>query len=119
MLLKPPLGEYGARFSAALGAQVHLAARTVDERPDGAWHAEWQPFRELLRTAGGAAATGRELADGLRVHADAIAADVAAHTGDLLAESAKYGGAGTPADYLGEADTLTTRLIVAAEQELA
>jgi 3-carboxy-cis,cis-muconate cycloisomerase len=102
-----------------LGAQVHLAARTIDERPDGAWHAEWQPFRELLRTAGGAAASGRELAEGLRVHEDAIAADLAAHADELLAESGKYGDATTPADYVGDADALTTRLILAARQELA
>ena len=107
-----------AQQAPLLGAQLHLAARTVDERPDGAWHSEWQPFRELLRVAGGAAATGRELAQQLRVHTDEIAADLDAHTADLLAESQKYGGAATPADYLGEADALTTRLLTAARREL-
>jgi 3-carboxy-cis,cis-muconate cycloisomerase len=108
-----------AQHAPLLAAQLHLAARTVDERPDGAWHAEWQPFRELLRTAGGAAATGRELAENLRVHPDAIAADLDAHAGELLAESERYGGAATPADYLGDADALTTRLIDAARKHLA
>lgn len=102
-----------------LAAQLHLAARTVDERPDGAWHAEWQPFRELLRTAGGAAATGRELAGGLRVHREGIASDVAANAEALVAESRRFAPAASPADYLGEADALTSRLLAAARRELA
>ncbi|WP_438489215.1 lyase family protein [Streptomyces sp. S186] len=36
-----------------------------DERPAGAWHAEWQPLRDCLRLAGGAAHTAAELAEGL------------------------------------------------------
>jgi 3-carboxy-cis,cis-muconate cycloisomerase len=108
-----------ARQAPLLAAQLHLDASTVDERPDGAWHAEWQPLRQLLRTAGGAAATGRELAEGLRVHEDVIAARLAAAADDLLTEAKKYGGAATPAGYLGDADVLTTRLIAAARQELA
>ena len=31
-----------------LGATLHLAAAlAVDERPDGAWHAEWPTLRDL------------------------------------------------------------------------
>ncbi|MET9517743.1 adenylosuccinate lyase family protein [Streptomyces sp. NPDC002994] len=53
-------------------ASVLLAslASAGDERPAGAWHAEWQPLRELLRLAGGAAAHAADLAEGLRVHPD-------------------------------------------------
>jgi 3-carboxy-cis,cis-muconate cycloisomerase len=47
---------------AAVLAQCMLAE---DERPAGAWHAEWQPLRECLRLAGGAAQTAAELAAGL------------------------------------------------------
>ncbi|MEV6670225.1 3-carboxy-cis,cis-muconate cycloisomerase [Streptomyces sp. NPDC051162] len=36
-----------------------------DERPAGAWHAEWLLLRECLRLAGGAAWTAAELAGGL------------------------------------------------------
>ncbi|WP_093800936.1 lyase family protein [Streptomyces sp. Wb2n-11] len=43
-------------------------ASAGDERPAGAWHAEWQPLRELLRLAGGAAAHAAELTENLRVH---------------------------------------------------
>ncbi|WP_220136087.1 hypothetical protein [Nocardia gipuzkoensis] len=44
----------------------------MDERPDGAWHAEWEALRELLTLATTAAAqaadltAGAELADGAR-----------------------------------------------------
>lgn len=105
-----------ARQAPPLAAQLHAA--TVDERPDGSWHAEWQTLRMLLRTVGGSAATGRALAENLTVHPDVMAAHVADATSDLLSESAKYGGAATPADYLGDADALTTRLIAAARREL-
>lgn len=40
-----------------------------DERPAGAWHAEWQLLRECLRLTGGASHTVVELAEGLEVHA--------------------------------------------------
>lgn len=64
--------------SAALAApgilaQVYAAAGAAnDERPDGAWHVEWPALRQLLRTAGGAAALTRELVSGLRVHVDRL-----------------------------------------------
>lgn len=102
-----------------LGGMLHAAAVTVDERPDGAWHAEWAPFRDLLRVAGGAAATGLELAEGLRVHHGVIAQHLAAAAGDLLAERSKFAsGAAVPRDYLGSADVLLDRLLVAVEEEL-
>ncbi|MFF1383732.1 lyase family protein [Arthrobacter sp. NPDC058288] len=56
-----------------LAAQLHLAAANFnDERPDGAWHSEWQAFRQLLRLALGAAGHLRELAEGLQVFPDAM-----------------------------------------------
>ncbi|MEU8057311.1 3-carboxy-cis,cis-muconate cycloisomerase [Microbispora bryophytorum] len=49
-------------------AQILLASRVAEhERPAGSWHAEWQPLRECLRLAGGAAGTAAELAEGLEV----------------------------------------------------
>ena len=104
----------------ALAAQLHTAASTVDERPDGAWHAEWQSLRMLLRAVGGSAATGVELARDLRVHEDRIAANLAAAAEDLLAERARHAeGPAEPADYVGDAGLLTDRLIAAAREELA
>ncbi|WP_063778044.1 lyase family protein [Lentzea aerocolonigenes] len=70
-----------------LGAQLHLcAARAVDERPDGAWHAEWPAFRALLELAVVAASQAAELVEGLEVHADVMARRAASAAGELLAE---------------------------------
>lgn len=56
-----------------LAMQLHLAAANFnDERPDGAWHSEWQALRGLLRLALGAATQLRELAEGLRVFPEAM-----------------------------------------------
>jgi adenylosuccinate lyase len=46
-------------------AIVAGSAVAEQERPAGAWHAEWQPLRTMLRLAGGAAALARDLVDGL------------------------------------------------------
>jgi 3-carboxy-cis,cis-muconate cycloisomerase len=51
----------------ALAAVLLGALVAEDERPAGAWHAEWQPLRELLRLTGGAADAAAGLAEGLRV----------------------------------------------------
>lgn len=65
-------------------AQLFLSAGlAADERPDGSWHSEWAALRSLLRLAGGASTKLSELATGLQVHPDALAAN-AALTGDLL-----------------------------------
>ncbi|HUQ55148.1 lyase family protein [Lentzea sp.] len=82
-----------------LGAQLHLcASRAVDERPDGAWHAEWPALRSLLELAVVAASQAAELVEGLEVHADVMARRAAEAAGDLLAER---GGGTDPAAYLG------------------
>ncbi|MFF7263736.1 adenylosuccinate lyase family protein [Streptomyces sp. NPDC008159] len=57
-----------------------------DERPAGAWHAEWQPLREALRLAGGAAHTAVELAEGLVVHPRRMRANVDLTGGAIVAE---------------------------------
>lgn len=70
-----------------LAATLHTAAAlAVDERPDGAWHAEWPALRELVRLARGAAATAVELVDGLRVDTDAVARNLALTDGLIVAE---------------------------------
>jgi 3-carboxy-cis,cis-muconate cycloisomerase len=64
--------------SAALQAPAQVmqieaaAALSEDERTGGAWHTEWPALRELLRLAGGAAASLHELVEGLRVFPDAM-----------------------------------------------
>ncbi|MEU8652681.1 3-carboxy-cis,cis-muconate cycloisomerase [Streptomyces sp. NPDC048737] len=55
-----------------LAATLYGALVAGDERPAGAWHAEWEPLRDLLRLVGGAARDAAELTEGLRVHADVM-----------------------------------------------
>ncbi|WP_110590160.1 lyase family protein [Microbacterium suaedae] len=70
-----------------LAATLHLAsAAASDERPDGAWHAEWSTLRELLRLALGATAHAADLAEGLRVDRDAVARNLAATGGLIVSE---------------------------------
>ncbi|MGW2519179.1 3-carboxy-cis,cis-muconate cycloisomerase [Streptomyces sp. NPDC001617] len=61
-----------ARRAPQLAATLYGALSAEDERPAGAWHAEWEPLRDLLRLVGGAARDAAELTEGLRVHADAM-----------------------------------------------
>ncbi|MEU9760445.1 3-carboxy-cis,cis-muconate cycloisomerase [Streptomyces sp. NPDC047987] len=56
-----------ARRAPGLAATLYGSLAAGDERPAGAWHAEWEPLRELLRLVGGAARGAAELAEGLRV----------------------------------------------------
>lgn len=63
-----------------LYAQVLSAAgMATDERPDGAWHAEWPAMRDLARHAVIAARTVAELLEGLEVDLDAVARNFADH----------------------------------------
>ncbi|MFG3295897.1 3-carboxy-cis,cis-muconate cycloisomerase [Streptomyces sp. NPDC048179] len=61
-----------ARRAPQLAAVLYGSLVAEDERPAGAWHAEWEPLRDLLRTVGGAARDAAELAEGLRVHPEAM-----------------------------------------------
>lgn len=70
-----------------LAATLHLAsALAVDERPDGAWHAEWPTLRELLRLALGATAHGADLVTGLHIDTDAVARNLTVTGGLIVAE---------------------------------
>jgi len=109
-----------SRQATHLLSALHTAAITVDERPDGAWHAEWEPFRSLLRIGGGAASLGRDLADGLRVHPEVIARHVAEAGLDLMAERRRFAdGDAEAADYLGVSAELVDRLLTEAREVLA
>lgn len=61
-----------ARRAPALAATLHGSMAAEDERPAGAWHAEWEALRDLLRTVGGASHHAAELAENLRVHPEAM-----------------------------------------------
>ncbi|MFG2884721.1 lyase family protein [Streptomyces sp. NPDC048297] len=59
-----------ARQAPALAATLLGSLVAEDERPAGAWHAEWQPLRALLRLTGGAARAAAELTETVRVFPD-------------------------------------------------
>lgn len=61
-----------ARRAPALAATLHASMAAEDERPAGAWHAEWEALRDLLRTVGGASHHAAELAENLRVHPEVM-----------------------------------------------
>ncbi|WP_371681103.1 3-carboxy-cis,cis-muconate cycloisomerase [Streptomyces sp. NBC_01276] len=72
-----------ARQVPALASVLFGSLAAEDERPAGAWHAEWQPLREALRITGGAARCAADLAAGLRPHPARMRANLA-RTGDLI-----------------------------------
>ncbi len=100
-----------------LGAQLHLAAaQAVDERPDGAWHAEWPSLVRLLEVGVTAASQAAELTAGLEVGAERMAQRTAAVAGDLLAER---GGGGDPGAYLGSTDAFIDIVLARVPTERA
>ncbi|GAA3777073.1 3-carboxy-cis,cis-muconate cycloisomerase [Streptomyces chiangmaiensis] len=75
-----------ARRAPQLAATLYGSLTAEDERPAGAWHAEWEPLRDLLRLVGGAARDGAELADGLRVNAETMREHLALTHGLIVSE---------------------------------
>lgn len=100
-----------------LAAQLHAAAAAaLDDRPDGAWHAEWAPLRTLGRLTVVAASQTADLLDGLVVRADRMAATAAEATDDLLAEQrAITGSSGKLDEYLGATDVLIDAALARAD----
>ncbi|QEV21364.1 3-carboxy-cis,cis-muconate cycloisomerase [Streptomyces alboniger] len=75
-----------ARRAPALAATLHGSLAAEDERPAGAWHAEWEPLRDLLRLTGGAARDAAEMAEDLRVHPQAMRAHLDLTGGLIVSE---------------------------------
>ncbi|PPS79816.1 3-carboxy-cis,cis-muconate cycloisomerase [Streptomyces sp. MH60] len=75
-----------ARRAPQLAATLYGSLAAEDERPAGAWHAEWEPLRDLLRLTGGAARDAAELAEGLRVRPDAMRAHLGLTHGLIVSE---------------------------------
>lgn len=81
------LARSAALRAPQLAATLHLAsALAVDERPDGAWHAEWPTLRELLRLALGATRHGASMVAHLRVDGAAAARNARMTGGRLVSE---------------------------------
>ncbi|MFJ4651861.1 adenylosuccinate lyase family protein [Nocardia sp. NPDC088792] len=70
----------------ALAATLFAAMPAEDERSPGAWHAEWQPLREILLLVGGSAYTAAELAAGLQADPDRMSRTLALSHGQVMAE---------------------------------
>ncbi|GGL79018.1 3-carboxy-cis,cis-muconate cycloisomerase [Streptomyces fumigatiscleroticus] len=75
-----------ARRAPQLAATLYGSLAAEDERPAGAWHAEWEPLRDLLRLTGGAARDAAELAEGLRVRPDVMRAHLDLTHGLIVSE---------------------------------
>jgi 3-carboxy-cis,cis-muconate cycloisomerase len=100
-----------------LAASLHLAsAGTVDERPDGAWHAEWATLRDLARRAVVAGSQTADLVAGLRVDTERMRATLDAAVG-LYAEQgsmARVAGGEPSGPYLGATDLTITAVLTRA-----
>jgi 3-carboxy-cis,cis-muconate cycloisomerase len=75
-----------SRRAPQLAATLYGSLAAGDERPAGAWHAEWEPLRDLLRLTGGAAQDAAELAESLRVHTAAMRGNLDLTRGLIVSE---------------------------------
>lgn len=75
-----------ARQAPAYAAMLAQSMLAEDERSAGGWQSEWQPLRESLRLAGGAAHTAVELVEGLRVFPAKLAENLDLGGGTIVAE---------------------------------
>jgi 3-carboxy-cis,cis-muconate cycloisomerase len=85
----PVLATLIVTAARQVAAQVSVLAASMvaeDERPGGAWHAEWQTLREALRLVGGATFTAAELLEGLEVFPEHMAANLALSGGAIVSE---------------------------------
>lgn len=104
-----------------LAATLHSASATsVDERADGAWHAEWATLRTLARRTVVAAIHTSELLAGLQVHEGRIAANLndADGTRSEQRTMAELTGRPTDAAYLGAAQRITDATLTRARNFL-
>jgi 3-carboxy-cis,cis-muconate cycloisomerase len=92
------------------------AANAIDERPDGAWHAEWPTVIDLLRLADGSTRLAAELTAGLTVDEVQVAQNLALTGDGVLAERASISGiTGSAADYLGASNSLIDAVLARAQ----
>ena len=70
----------------ALVSVLYGAMVAEDERPAGAWHAEWQNLRQALRLVGTAAELAAELAEGLDARPEKMAENLALTHGLVVSE---------------------------------
>jgi 3-carboxy-cis,cis-muconate cycloisomerase len=110
-----------ALTAGPLGATLHAAsAGSVDERSDGAWHAEWATLRTLARRTVVAAAHTSDLLCGLRIDESRVAANLAAADGLLAEQRAMAELTGRPAlsGYTGAANRVVDATLSRAHRFL-
>jgi 3-carboxy-cis,cis-muconate cycloisomerase len=76
-----------ARRMPGLVASLYAAGVHEHERATGAWHAEWEPLRELARLAGSASVRTARLLSELRVHPEKMRANLELTQGLVMSES--------------------------------
>jgi 3-carboxy-cis,cis-muconate cycloisomerase len=105
-----------------LAATLHLAAaQQVDERADGAWHAEWAALRDLVRRTLVAASQTFDLVADLEVDRGRMAATLHAAREDVGAEQwsmAELAGHPPSFAYLGIATDLVDSVLERAKATL-
>lgn len=117
-----PVGSVLLRSAALrapyLSATLHAAgANSVDERPEGAWHAEWPTIRELMRLSLGSAFIALKVVQGLEINHDRVAANLLLTGEAILAEQAAIDEAekqrflNNPASYLGLSATFIDQIL--------
>lgn len=84
--VRATLTAAAARQLPSLSAILFSSMAAEDERPAGAWHAEWQALREALRLAGGACHHARALTADLRVDHERMRADLDLTRGLITSE---------------------------------
>ncbi|GAB3933623.1 3-carboxy-cis,cis-muconate cycloisomerase [Kribbella albertanoniae] len=93
----------------SLVAHLHMCSGlAVDERPDGAWHAEWPAFTRVLTLGVTALSQTADLVGGLEVDADVMSHRAQEAAVELLAER---GTGDDPAEYLGSATAFVDRVL--------
>jgi 3-carboxy-cis,cis-muconate cycloisomerase len=109
-----------AMTTPQLAATLHLAAGLqVDERADGAWHAEWATLRDLVRRTLVAGSHAFDLVAELEVHADRMSATLGGARPGILAEQrkmAELAGHQPTTVYLGQATQLVDDILVRARR---
>jgi len=109
-----------AMAAPPLAATLHQAAALAnDERPDGAWHVEWDTLRTLARRTLVASSQCGELLAGLQVHAGRMAENLRAE--DLLGEQqaiAELAGKEPSPTYYGAIDRLIDESIRRARRAI-
>ncbi|PXY27580.1 3-carboxy-cis,cis-muconate cycloisomerase [Prauserella muralis] len=110
----------GAKQAPGLVADLLAAMEQEHQRAAGAWHAEWRPLSELLRTTGSAAHWLRTSVERLRVDSVRMRANLDAGGGVLLAERVTTELAPAVGRLAAhDAVTACTRRAVAEQQPLA